>query len=85
MQATVAFWGAHGYAPSEAAVPFDVSKPVGVYRLEPAGLQAPWARSYLIPLPFVGVWLTYLLVLRLAAHMRRIGGLAQPPERAATS
>ena len=83
--ATVSFWGAQGYAPSDAAVTFEVARPVVTYDPAPVGLQAPWARAALIPLPFLAVWLTYAVVLWFAVRLRRAGEGSEPSERTAES
>lgn len=83
--ATVSFWGAQGYAPSDAAVTFEVVRPVVTYDPAPVGLQAPWARAALIPLPFLAVWLTYAVVLWFVVRMRRAGEGSEPSERTAES
>lgn len=83
MTASVTFWGGGGYAPAEAPLTFDVVRPVVGYEPAPVGLQAPWARAALIPLPFIAVWLTYLFVLRLVVRVRRAGAGSSPPARAA--
>jgi hypothetical protein len=84
-QATVSFWGAQGYAPSDTNVTLEVVRPVVAYDPTPAGLQAPWARAALIPIPFVAVWLTYLFVLWFVVRLRRAGGGTAPSERTAES
>lgn len=84
VEATVVFWGAHSYAPSEAPVAFDVTKADYSYTPEPVGLQAWWARSYLILIPFLAVWFTYLLVVRLIVGVRRAGSQAASPEHASS-
>jgi hypothetical protein len=74
IEATVAYWGGRGYAPSTAAVTFDVTRAMSpAFETGPPGLQAPWARSYLILIPFFSIWITYVLVLSLAVRMRRAG------------
>lgn len=73
IEGTVAFWGAHGYAPSSATVAFDVKRPATAYEALPVGLQARWARSYMILVPVVSVWITYVLVLWLTVRIRRAG------------
>jgi hypothetical protein len=83
--ATVSFWGAAGYAASDTPVTFEVVRPVVTYEPAPVGLQAPWARAALIPIPFVVVWLTYALVLWLVVRMRRAGQGSEPSERTAES
>ncbi len=80
LTATVSFWGTDRYAPSDASLTVDVLRPVIVYRPEPVGLQAPWARAKLILVPFLGVWLTYAAVLWLLVRLRRSG--ARPLARA---
>jgi hypothetical protein len=74
--ATVSFWGTDRYAPSDAPLAFDVVRPVIVYRPQPVGLQAPWARARLILVPFLGVWLTYAVVLGFLVRLRRAGEAA---------
>jgi hypothetical protein len=82
VEATVTFWGSSGYAESEAPVSFDVQTPVVVYTPAPVGLQAWWARSQMILLPFAVVWSVYVLVLVLVVRIRRAG--ASEPEQAPT-
>jgi hypothetical protein len=83
---TLAFWGSTGYAPSEATVTFDIQKPVYAYDPAPMGLQAWWARSYLILVPFAVIWAIYLLLLWLVVRVRRAGAAASAPsDIAATS
>ena len=84
-EATVSFWGARGLAPSDAAVTFEVARPAVTYDPEPVGLQAPWARAALIPLPFLAVWFTYAVVVWFAVRMRRAGRGSEPSERTAES
>lgn len=84
VEATVVFWGAHGYAPSDASVAFDVTRAAFTYSPEPVGLQAWWARSYLILIPFAAVWITYLFVLRLVVGLRRAGSQPASPEHASS-
>jgi hypothetical protein len=85
VEGSVVFWGAHGYAPSEASITFDVRQPVYTYTWEPVGLQAWWARSYLILVPFAVVWFTYLLVVTLVVRLRRAGISIDPSGSAASS
>lgn len=85
-EGTVAFWGSHGFAPSETTVSFDVQQAAYVYTQEPVGLQAWWARSYLILVPFALIWTIYLLLLWLVVRVRRAGAAASAPtDIAATS
>ena len=70
---TARYDGASGSAPVEASLAFDVQEPIAAYHPSPVGLQAPWARSYLILVPFLGVWFTYLLVIGQAKKIRRAG------------
>ena len=57
-----------------------------VYAPEPVGLQAWWARSYLILVPFAVIWTIYLLLLWLVVRVRRAGAAASAPsDIAATS
>jgi hypothetical protein len=86
LQGTLAFWGSPGYAPSEATVSFDIKQPVYTYHPAPVGLQAWWARSYLILVPFAVIWTIYLLLLWLVLRVRRAGAAASDPsDIAATS
>jgi len=80
--ATVAYWGDRGYAATDAPVSVDVMTPVVVYAPQPVGLQAWWARSQMILVPFAIVWSVYILVLVLAWRIRRAG--APEPEHAPT-
>jgi len=73
VEVIVEFWGSSGLAPSEATVPFEVRQPILAYRPAPVGLQAWWARSTFILVPFLGVWITYLLVIGLVVRIRRAG------------
>lgn len=82
VNANVVFWGAHGYAQSEAVVAFDVKRAVFAYTPEPVGLQAWWARSYLILVPVAGIWMAYLFVLRLIVGLRRAGERPRSPGHA---
>jgi hypothetical protein len=84
MQATVSFWGSHGYRPSEAAVTFDVQRAAVTYTQAPVGLQAWWARAYLILIPFAVIWGIYVLVLLLATRIQRASGQVTASNRAAT-
>lgn len=73
IQAAVMFWGDHRYAASEATITFQVERAAITYRAKPTGLQAGWARSYLILVPFVSVWATYLAVWWLGLSVKRAG------------
>lgn len=70
------FAGAPGQAPAEATLPVDVREAVDVYTPTPVGLQAPWARSYFILLPFLGIWAAYAVVIAQARRIRRAGSPA---------
>lgn len=70
---TARYAGAAGSPPAEASLAFDVQAPIVAFHPVPVGLQAPWARSYLILLPVLGVWFTYLLVIAQARKIRRAG------------
>jgi len=70
---TARYAGAVGSPPAEASLAFDVQAPIVAFHPAPVGLQAPWARSYLILLPVLGVWFTYLLVIAQARKIRRAG------------
>ncbi len=70
---TARYTGSAGSPPAEASLAFDVQAPIVAYHPAPVGLQAPWARSYLILLPVLGVWFTYLLVIAQARKIRRAG------------
>jgi hypothetical protein len=86
LEGTLAFWGSHGYAASETTVSLDVQQAAYTYAPEPVGLQAWWARSYLILVPFVLTWMVFLLLLWLAVRVRRAGAAASAPtDIAATS
>ena len=86
VEGTLEFWGSTGYAPSEAAVSFDIQQPAYAYDPTPVGLQAWWARSYMILVPFVVIWTIYLLLLWLVLRVRRAGAAASAPsDIAATS
>jgi hypothetical protein len=83
---TLAFWGSTGYAPSETTVSFDIKQPAYTYDPTPTGLQAWWARSYLILVPVAVIWTIYLLLLWLVLRVRRAGAAASAPsDIAATS
>ncbi|HEX9122864.1 MAG TPA: hypothetical protein VF984_05830, partial [Actinomycetota bacterium] len=72
--------GDQDHGPAEASITFLVEQPVVAYRPTPVGIQAPWARSSLILVPFVGIWVTYLVVF---GQIRRIRRLApEAPESA---
>ncbi|HEX9121739.1 MAG TPA: hypothetical protein VF984_00030 [Actinomycetota bacterium] len=77
---TARFTGARGLAPSEASFAFEVRAPIVAYHPTPVGIQAPWARSYFIVVPFMGVWITYLVVLARARKVRRAGARAPSPQ-----
>ncbi|MGZ5214449.1 MAG: hypothetical protein ACXWEN_11975 [Actinomycetota bacterium] len=79
VEGTLAFWGSNGYAPSEATVSFDIQQPAYTYDPTPVGLQAWWARSYLILIPFAVIWTIYLLLLWLVLRVRRAGAAASAP------
>ncbi|MGZ8641331.1 MAG: hypothetical protein ACXWYF_07775 [Actinomycetota bacterium] len=79
VEGTLAFWGSNGYAPSEATVSFDIQQPAYTYDPTPVGLQAWWARSYLILVPFAVIWTIYLLLLWLVLRVRRAGAAASAP------
>ncbi|MEO8476471.1 MAG: hypothetical protein ABI572_05385 [Actinomycetota bacterium] len=86
LEGTLEYWGSAGYAPSEATLSFDVQQAAAVYHPEPVGLQAWWARSYLILVPFAVIWTIYLLLLWLVTRVRRAGAAASAPtDIAATS
>lgn len=80
---TARFAGSQGLAPSDAALSFDVQQPVVAYHPTPVGIQAPWARSYFILVPFLGIWFTYLVVLRQARKVRRAGVPSPSPQGSA--
>ena len=73
LETTIAFWGMPGYAASETAWRVDVQQPAYTYVPEPVGLQAWWARAYLIPIPFLFVWCIYVLVISTIGRIRRAG------------
>jgi hypothetical protein len=73
LDTSIAFWGMPGYAESETAFPVNVQQPAYTYVPEPVGLQAWWARAYLIPVPFLVVWGIYLLVITMVVRIRRAG------------
>jgi hypothetical protein len=73
LDTSIAFWGMPGFAESETAFHVDVQQPVYTYVPEPVGLQAWWARAYLIPVPFLIVWGIYLLVITMVVRIRRAG------------
>ena len=79
IEGTLAFWGSNGYAPSEVTVSFDIRQPAYTYDPAPVGLQAWWARSYLILVPFAVIWTIYLLLLWLVMRVRRAGAAASAP------
>jgi hypothetical protein len=85
IEGTLSFWGSTGYAPSEAPVSFDIQQPVFTYDPTPVGLQAWWARSYLILVPFAVTWMVYLLLLWLVVRVRRAGAAASAPSDIAAS
>lgn len=70
---TVRFAGAGVYGPAQAKLRFQVVEPVVAFDPEPPGLQVPWARSYFILVPLIGVWLAYLVALGQAGRIRRLG------------
>jgi hypothetical protein len=73
VQATVSFWGSHGYGPSDAAATLDVQRAVVTYTKDPVGLQAWWAHADLIFVPFAVIWGICVLVLIMALRIRRAG------------
>ena len=73
LDTTIAFWGMPGYAGSETTFHVDVQQPAYTYMPEPVGLQAWWARAYLIPVPFLIVWGIYVLVITMIVRIRRAG------------
>lgn len=79
VEGTLVFWGSTGYAPSETTVLFDIQQPAYTYDPTPVGLQAWWARSYLILVPFAVIWTIYLLLLWLVLRVRRAGAAASAP------
>ncbi len=79
VQGTIAFWGSQGYAPSEATIALDVQSPVFTYAPEPIGIQAWWARSYFILVPFIVIWSIYLMLLWLVVRVKRAGAAASAP------
>lgn len=83
IEGTLAFWGSTGYAPSETTVSFDIKQPAYTYDPTPVGLQAWWARSYLILVPFAVIWTIYLLLLWLVLRVRRAGAAASAPSESA--
>ena len=86
VEGTVAFWGSTGYAASETTVSFDIQQAASTYVPTTAGLQAWWARSFLILVPFAVAWFVYLLLLWLVVRVRRAGAAASAPsDIAATS
>jgi hypothetical protein len=76
VEGTLAFWGSNGYAPSETTVSFDIQQPAFTYDFTPVGLQAWWARSYVILIPFAVIWTIYLLLIWLVVRVRRAGAAA---------
>ena len=85
-EGTLAFWGSHGFKASETTMTLDVQQAVYAYAPPPPGLQAWWARSYFILLPFIVIWTIYLLLLWLVVRVRRAGAAASAPtDIAATS
>lgn len=86
IEGTLAFWGSTGYAPSETTISFDIQQPAFTYNPAPVGLQAWWARSYLILVPVAVIWTIYMLLLWLVVRVRRAGAAASAPsDLAATS
>jgi hypothetical protein len=73
LRGTVSFWGAPGFAASDAAITFDVRRAVVAYDPAPVGLQAWWARSWVILVPVLVVWTVYLIVLTFIVRIRRAG------------
>jgi 5-hydroxyisourate hydrolase-like protein (transthyretin family) len=73
---TVTFWGSHGFKPSETTVALDVQQAVYAYDPPPPGLQAWWARSSLILVPFLVIWSIYLMLLWLVIRVRKAGAPA---------
>jgi hypothetical protein len=84
-EATVTFWGSHGFKPSETPVTLDVQQAVYAYSPPPPGLQAWWARSYLILVPFFAIWSIYLMLLWLVVRVRRAGAPAPASAEIATT
>jgi hypothetical protein len=67
------FAGDDAYAGAQASLTFSVTRAVATYHPTPVGLQAPWARSYLILVPVLGIWITYGVVLTQVRQVRRAG------------
>ena len=85
VEGTLAFWGSTGYAASETTVSFDIQQAASTYVPTTVGLQAWWARSSLILVPFAAAWFVYLLLLWLVVRVRRAGAAASAPSDIAAS
>jgi hypothetical protein len=70
------------HSAAKASMSFDVQQPMVTYHPTPVGIQAPWARSQFIIVPFLGVWITYLVVL---ARIRKVWRAGAPPNPQASS
>ncbi|MGZ6545077.1 MAG: Ig-like domain repeat protein [Actinomycetota bacterium] len=68
---TALYSGDAVFAGSQASLEIEVSRPVAGYRQVPVGISAPWAKSPFVLIPFLAVWVAYLLVLGLARKVRR--------------
>jgi hypothetical protein len=68
-------------ASAEASITFLVQRPVVAYHPAPVGIQAPWARSSLILVPVVGIWVAYLVVFGQIRRIRRLASEAPGPAR----
>jgi hypothetical protein len=73
---TATFEGDVLHAAAKASMSFDVRQPVVTYHPTPVGIQAPWARSRFIIVPFLAVWITYLVVV---VRIRKVWRAGAPP------
>jgi hypothetical protein len=62
-----------GQVEAQATLQFNVIRPVPGYHAAPVGISAPWAKSYMVLIPFLVVLAAYIFVLTLAVRIRRAG------------
>jgi hypothetical protein len=62
-----------GEVRAQATMEFNVVRPVPGYQVAPVGISAPWAKGYMVLIPFLAVLGAYLFVLVLALRIRRAG------------
>jgi hypothetical protein len=62
-----------GEVRAQSTMEFNVIKPVPGYQAAPVGISAPWAKGYMVLIPFLAVLGAYLFVLVLAFRIRKAG------------